>query len=351
MPTDNTSLVENAAHPNPGSVQARAQARAPGASPGPECAPPLSSSTRRGEPTGKPHTANTRLAYAKDWKHFSTWCRRSGRAAPAPDPQTIALYIEACAIGDASSRPLSRATIERRLCAIAWNAAQRGQTFDRSSPAIARALANLRRQPDLARRREAADAADILAMLGTLPHDLRGLRDRAILLLGFAAGLRRSQIVGLDIGRAAASSRGAVEIDGEGLRLRLREADGWLEATVGRGSGESTCPVAAVERWIRFARLGDGPLFRRIGRDGRTVADARLADKHVARLVRRAALAAGLDADRTREGSAPIFGADALRAGRTFATVAGARRTRLPGSEGADRRGHFLVNFTKALGL
>ena len=76
--------------------------------------------------------ANTRRAYAADWAHFSSWCRRKGLATLPPDAQTVGLYITALASGEAAPRakPSAVSTIERRLSAIAWNYAQRGLTLE-----------------------------------------------------------------------------------------------------------------------------------------------------------------------------------------------------------------------------
>jgi integrase len=89
----------------------------------------------------------------------------------------------------------------RRLSAIAWNCAQRGQPLDRADRHIAEVMSGIRRRharpPD---QKEAVFAADLMRMVATLDHGLRGLRDRAILLIGFAGGLRRGEITGLDCG-------------------------------------------------------------------------------------------------------------------------------------------------------
>ncbi len=80
---------------------------------------------------------------------------------------------------------------------------------------------------------------ELIAMLETLDRGtLRGLRDRAMLLIGFAGGLRRSEIVALDVDRDQTED--------------------------GRGSSELTCPVVAVETWLKLAKLAHGPLFRRV---------------------------------------------------------------------------------------
>ena len=96
---------------------------------------------------------------------------------------------------------VSVATLERRLSGVCWRYRQMGEALDVSDPHIATVLAGIRRahgRPPA--QKEAIFADDLLAMLATLENDLRGLRDKAILAIGFAGGLRRSEIVGLDCG-------------------------------------------------------------------------------------------------------------------------------------------------------
>jgi len=114
---------------------------------------------------------------------------------------------------------------------------------------------------------------DIKAMVDMLGHDLRGLRDQAILLLGSAGGLRRSEIVGLDIVRDDHSDGyGWIEIfPGHGVLMTLRGKTAWREVEVGRGAADQTCPVAALQSWIRFGRIARGPLFCRIFEESKTV--------------------------------------------------------------------------------
>lgn len=95
-------------------------------------------------------------------------------------------------------------------------------------------------------------------MLETLTHgSLRGLRDRARMqLLGFAGGLRRSEITGRDLGRDQADDgRGWVETFDNGALVSLRGMTDWLEVEIGRGSSDATCPIAALERIDKFAPL------------------------------------------------------------------------------------------------
>jgi integrase len=121
---------------------------------------------------------------------------------------------------------------------------------------------------------------------------LRGLRDRAILLVGFAGGLRRSEIVGLDCGaRQTRDGTGWTEILDKGVLVTLRGKTGWREVEIGRGSRDLSCPVVALEAWLKFARIASGPLFRRVFADGKTVDSERLADNSPTQAIRRARFA------------------------------------------------------------
>ena len=309
-------------------------------------------------------SVNTRRAYASDWKQFASWCRRQGVEMFPPDPQVIGLYITACASGKAigDKKPNSVSTIERRLSALTWNYAQRGQPLDRTNRAIATVMAGIRnRHAAPPRQKEAILPEDLIAMLETLDRgSLRGLRDRAMLLLGFAGGLRRSEIVGLDCGRDhTEDGRGWVEILDKGMLVTLRGKTGWREVEIGHGSSDATCPVAALETWLKFARIAHGPLFRRVTGRGRKVGAERLNDQEVARLVKRAALAAGVRGDLPEGQRADLFAGHSLRAGLASSAEVDERHVQKQlGHASAEmtrkyqrRRDRFRVNLTKAAGL
>ncbi|MES0070296.1 tyrosine-type recombinase/integrase [Mesorhizobium sp. M0074] len=311
---------------------------------------------------------NTRDAYAKDFAHYSSWCRRNGFEPLPPEVQKIGLYISACASGTAAGDPkrglpsLSVATIERRLSGLAWNFTQRGQPMDRADRHIATVLAGIRRKhAKPPRQKEAVLGEDLLAMVATLDHGLRGLRDRAILLLGFSGGLRRSEIVGLDVARDDKSDgAGWIEIfSDKGVLVTLRGKTGWREVEVGRGSSDLSCPVVALETWIRLGRIARGPLFRRIFKDNKTVDVERLSDKHVARLVKQTALAAGVRSDLPEGERALLFAGHSLRAGLASSAEIEERYVQKQlGHASAEmtrkyqrRRDRFRTNLTKASGL
>ncbi|MEO5324419.1 site-specific integrase [Mesorhizobium sp. CC13] len=310
---------------------------------------------------------NTRRAYAADWKHFSNWARRQGLAVLPPDPETVGLYITALASGSTSGGGIgdkkSVSTIERRLASLSWNYAQRGgEKLDRKHRAIATVMAGIRnshaRPP---RQKEAILPEDLIAMLETLERGtLRGLRDRAMLLIGFAGALRRSEIVGLDVGRdQTQDASGWIEFFEKGLLVTLRGKTGWREVEIGRGSSDATCPVVALEGWLKFARIAHGPLFRRVTGQGKKVGAERLNDQEVARLVKRTALAAGVRGDLAEGERAKSFAGHSLRAGLASSAEVDERHVQKQlGHASAEmtrkyqrRRDRFRVNLTKASGL
>lgn len=304
---------------------------------------------------------STSKAYAADWKHFARWCRLKGTDPLPPSPELIGLYMADLAAPIDGSSALSVSTIDRRLSGLAWNYAQRGFTFDRKDRHIATVLAGIKRKharPPV--QKEAILSEDILAMVATLEFDLRGLRDRAILLIGYAGGLRRSEIVSLDVDKDdTPDSGGWVEILEDGALLTLNAKTGWREVEISRGSSEQTCPVHVLEKWLHFAKIDFGPVFVRTSLDGKKALETRLSDKHVARLIKQTVLKSGIRAELPEKDRLALFSGHSLRAGLAssaevderyvqkqigHASVEMTRRYQL-------RRDRFRVNLTKAAGL
>lgn len=231
--------------------------------------------------------ANTRRAYRSDFADFASWCSSVG-ACPLPaDAATLALYLTARAPF------LAVSTLERRLAAI--RAAHLAEELTPPASAkLAQVWSGIRRthgRPPKKKRGLKTD--DLKRVLRRLPGGLPGLRDRALLLLGFAGALRREEL-------AAASLDADAEIRlqfvSEGIEIHVGRAKG---DQVGRGRiiaipyGRSHCPVGAVRDWLEASNTLAGPVFRAIDRHGH-VAAAALTGKSVARVVKLSCQAVGL---------------------------------------------------------
>ena len=304
---------------------------------------------------------NTNKAYAADWKHFTRWCRLKGTDPLPPSPEMVGLYMADLAASTGKTPALSVSTIERRLSGLSWNYSQRGFTLDRKDRHIATVLAGIKRKharPPV--QKEAILPEDIQAMVATLPYDLRGLRDRAILLIGYAGGLRRSEIVSLDVHKDdTPDSGGWVEVMEQGVLLTLNAKTGWREVEVGRGSSDQTCPVNALEKWLHFTKIDFGPVFVRTSRDGKRALETRLSDKHVARLIKATVLKSGVRSDLPEAKRLAMFSGHSLRAGLASSAEVDERYVQKQlGHASAEmtrryqrRRDRFRVNLTKAAGL
>ena len=304
---------------------------------------------------------NTLAAYATDWAAFARWCRMRGADPLPPSPELIGLYIADLAAPSGKAPALSVASIERRLSGLAWGYAQRGERLDRKDRHIATVLAGIRRKharPPV--QKEAILPEDIRDMLATLPYDLRGLRDRAILLIGFAGGLRRSEIVALDHGKDdTPDSGGWVQVLEDGALITLRGKTGWREVEIGRGSREQTCPVHALTEWLHYGRIDFGPIFVAVSRSGLKATGERLSDKHVARLIKQTVEDAGLRPELSKADRLRLYSGHSLRAGLASSAEVDERYVQKQlGHASAEmtrryqrRRDRFRVNLTTAAGL
>lgn len=262
--------------------------------------------------------ANTRRAYASDWQAFAGWCAAAGLEPLPAAPETVGLYLAA------QAETLRAGTLSRRLVAIAAAHRAAGQQFDTRHRAIRETLAGIKRQHGTAQQGKApAVISEIRRMVEAQPEGIAGIRNRAILLLGFAGAFRRSEIAGLNLEDLAFTTDGLV------VTLRRSKTDQQGEGRkvgIPYGSTPATCPVRAMRAWIDAAGLETGSAFREVGTGNRVVAayidaagkqrGARLSDKSIAAVVKGAAKAAGLDPAR--------YGGHSLRAGlATSAAAAG----------------------------
>lgn len=240
-------------------------------------------------------SSNTRKAYKSDWADFTTWCERTGESPLPATAIAVATYLAQLADGGKKS-----ATIQRRIAAI--RAVHKAANFEPPTNAegVKAVMRGIRRSKGIRPNKKKPATADIIAKL-RFPETLTGIRDRALLLLGFAAARRRSELVALHISD--------VEWRPKGILLHIRRSKSDQE---GKGtlvpvpSGSKLQPVAALSAWLKASGITEGPIFRSIDRHGR-VGKAALSDRAVADIVKKVCGAAGLEAS--------AFSGHSLRAG------------------------------------
>jgi integrase len=304
---------------------------------------------------------NTNKAYKADWKHFASWCRRKGADPLVPSPAVVGLYITDCVSPQDGSPALTVSTIRRRLSGLVSHYRQRGLFLDLKDRHIASVWAGIKNQHGKPPEQKEPIAPDeLLEMVATLSFGLRDMRDRAILLIGYAGGLRRSEIVGLDVHRDDTDDgKGWIELEDGGAVIIQKTKTGWKEAEIARGSSDQTCPVKALEQWLHYAKIDHGPIFRRVLRDNSGVQAERLSDKHIARLIKRTMLEAGIRPDLPDKERLALFSGHSLRSGlASYAEVDERYVQKQLGHASAEmtrryqrRRDRFRINLTKAAGL
>jgi integrase len=250
---------------------------------------------------------NTKRAYAADWADFTVWCEKYRRQSLPAAPDTVAYYLAD------RSQELKTSTLQRRLATIAEAHRTAGVPSPTKAAQVKLVWAGIRREKGTAQAHKKPTLTQhIRAMVEHLPATTLGARDRALILLGFAGAMRRSELVGLDVTDVAMTDDGLVVV----IRKSKTDQTG-AGRKIGIPFGEhvETCPVRAVLAWIDEAEIEDGPLFRAVNKHGH-VSDSRLSDKVVANVVQRSLKAAGK--------STRGYAAHSLRAGLiTQAAMAG----------------------------
>jgi integrase len=267
---------------------------------------------------------NTRRAYAGDWAHFEAWCDARRLASLPAEPATVLAFLVE------EAERVSVATLERRLSGIRQAHAAAGAGLDTSHSAFRSVWRGLRRvHGEAPRQKEPLLTEDLLRVISALPVTPAGDRDRALLLIGFAGGLRRSELASLDV-RRRPGSRAWIEAVQDGLLIHFGRSKGDQEArgeriAIPRGRRPATCPVRACEVWIDVAGIDRGPLFRAVSRHG-AISRYALTDRSIARIIQaaiaRAARGEGLSQAQA-DARSSRYGGHSLRAG--LATSAAAR--------------------------
>lgn len=266
--------------------------------------PKLSAKSKRRLTKSK--SDNTLKSYLADWKDFDYWCLTKKTSALPASAETVVNYINDLADHAAAN------TIARRLSAISENHRAAGYVTDNPilSPLVKSSLAAIKREKGVTQHPKKPLLIEDLAQLEPYfaPLGLTGIRDKALLFLGFSGAFRRSELVALTYDDLTFSA--------EGVTIRIKRSKGDQE-----GSGEliaipyrdntALCAVTALERWLQYAPITSGAIFRPINK-AKKVGISPLSDKSVALIVKKYTALAGLDPKR--------FAGHSLRRG--FATSA-----------------------------
>ena len=230
---------------------------------------------------------NTLKAYRSDWTAFETFCR--GRELPSlpAAPATVAAYVAEAA------RTVKANTVERRLTAISQAHQFAGCANPVEDKLVRTVMAGIRRVKGTAQQGKEPLSPDVLRkMFAGTPDDLRTTRDRALLLVGFAGALRRSELVGLrfdhvrftDDGLVVTIPKSKTDQEGEGQTVGIPY-----------GSHPERCPVRALAAWLERSNITYGCLFPGIGRWGGEVTGKAICDHQLAKIIKRLVVRAGLD--------------------------------------------------------
>lgn len=248
-------------------------------------------------------------AYESDWRQFCDWCSSASVTSLPSTTETVVLFLSS-----ESARGLAPSTLNRRLAAIRLMHIAEDLPSPHNSLEVQEVMRGARNAwgAPAAKKAPAVDGI-IKQMVARIDQSTkRGLRDRLVLLLGFAGALRRSELVALNIDD--------IEFKPKGLLVRIRSSktdqsgQGQSVAILAQPSSE-LCPVSALQAWVECSGTNDGAIFKRIYRGDR-ISDQRLSAQTIKDIVKEAAFKIGLNPD--------DYAGHSLRRG--FLTSAGTNR-------------------------
>jgi integrase len=204
---------------------------------------------------------STRKGYGADWKVFVAWCD-SRNACPLPAaPEVVAGFLAAQAQAGKAV-----ATIGRRVSAIAYAHRLPGYETPTSHQLVKETMHGIRNTLGAKPNRKAPLLAEsVKSVANAAPDSVRGVRDKALMCLGFAMAARRSELAALTVEDLI--------FDDDGIRVRIAKGktdQAQLGVTIGvvRGTG-SSCPIRAIKEWLTTSGITSGPLFRSITKGGK----------------------------------------------------------------------------------
>ena len=234
---------------------------------------------------------NTVRAYKSDFKDFGLFCAKNGFKSLPSDPKIVSLYLTYLSTKDAKM-----STLKRRIVSIGVIHRLKGHYLDTKHPSIIENIMGIkRRKGSIQKGKKPILVNDLKKIINVIDEgkseDIKKLRDRSIILIGFSGGFRRNEIVSLDYDD--------LDFIEEGLKIQIKRSktDQFGEGSVKAlpyFNNSKYCPVISLKNWIRISKINSGPLFRRFVKCSK-LSGNRLTDQTVALLIKEYLLLAGMD--------------------------------------------------------
>ena len=234
---------------------------------------------------------NTVRAYKSDFNDFGLFCAHNGFKSLPSEPKIVSLYLT-----HLSTKDVKMSTLKRRLVSIGVIHRLKGHYLDTKHPSIIENMMGIKRRKGSIQKGKKPILINSLKMIINVIDDIKNeeikkIRDRTIILIGFSGGFRRNEIVSLDYDD--------LDFVPEGLKIRLKRSktDQYGEGTL-KGlpyfNNSQYCPVLSIKKWIKISNINSGPLFRRFSK-GSKLTENRLTDQTVALLLKNYLNLVGID--------------------------------------------------------
>jgi site-specific recombinase XerD len=234
---------------------------------------------------------NTVRAYKSDFNDFGLFCAQNGFKSLPSDPKIVSLYLT-----NLSTKDVKMSTLKRRLVSIGVIHKLKGHYLDTKHPSIIENMMGIkRRKGSIQKGKKPLLINNLRILINVIDkeknEEIKKLRDRSIILIGFSGGFRRNEIVSLDYDD--------LEFVQEGLKISLKRSktDQFGEGSV-KGlpyfENSKYCPVISIKKWIEISKISSGAIFRRFIK-GSKLSHNRLTDQSVALLIKHYLKLAGIE--------------------------------------------------------